>query len=70
MQHFFAFSLGLSILSVVLALFIPESPRYLYEKKEFGKLRETLSFIAKINGAKLGNNYFVDKQVQEGMLIE
>lgn len=49
------------VLSIIIAtttligsFFIPESPRYLYERKEYSKLRKTLLRIAKFNGVEMG----------------
>jgi len=36
-------------LGLVLSLFLPESPQYLYDQKRFDECRESLSFIEKIN---------------------
>ncbi len=33
-------------------IFVPESPEYLYEKKEFQKAKQVLIYIAKFNGVK------------------
>lgn len=39
-----------SVLIVVVALFVPESPKYLYEKGELVKFRKAMQTIARFNG--------------------
>ena len=53
MQHILIMSLAFSVLAIFASFLVPESPRYLYERKYFGELRENLKGIAKINGVKL-----------------
>lgn len=36
--------------STILSLFIPESPRYLYSKNDWFKLKKNLNYIATVNG--------------------
>jgi hypothetical protein len=39
----------LTLVCVITTFFIPESPKYLYEKRNYKKARDTLYFIAKCN---------------------
>jgi MFS family permease len=54
-----------SIIFVVLAFFIPESPKYLYARKMYSELRKNLDFIAKINKTKMPENYYIDTEYEE-----
>lgn len=54
MQHILIVGLVFSVLSVVLTLFVPESPKYLYERGKYDELRENLAYIARFNGKSMG----------------
>ena len=41
---------------------MPESPRYLYERKLFDELRVNLDGIARTNGVKMPMNYLFDTE--------
>lgn len=51
-------------LSVILTLFIPESPKYLFEKRMFPELRKTMGSIAKFNRVKMGH-YTIEGEVSK-----
>ncbi|CAI2361450.1 unnamed protein product [Moneuplotes crassus] len=51
--------LFLSVISAILTLYLPESPKFLYEKKRYKELRKTLSQICEINGTKLKSNFLI-----------
>lgn len=39
------------IITMIVALFfLPESPQYLYSKQKYDEARESLKYIAKVNG--------------------
>jgi len=42
---------------VVAVLVLPESPKYLYSKQRFDEARDSLKYIAKINGKKMTKNF-------------
>ena len=39
----------ISAIGLLITYFTPESPRYLYSKKNWEKLRESFTFIQKVN---------------------
>ena len=47
---FEVFGVGLNAVVVVLILFLPESPKFLYAQKRWSELRESLNLIARVNG--------------------
>jgi hypothetical protein len=44
-------------LSFILTMFLPESPRYYYEKRDMVKLRQEFENIAKFNNQTMPENY-------------
>ena len=52
-----------SVLAFVSSLFIPESPRYLYAKKDWIQLRKVIKAIAKFNGTKMNQYYFIGEDM-------
>ena len=65
--------LWIGIISVILLIiFIPESPKWLYTWKNFSKSREILAYVAKFNGVdkdtiqdQITNASFVDDVTEE-----
>ena len=45
-------------------LFAPESPRYLYAKKDWKNLRKVIKTIAKVNGSNMSHSYAIDEEVK------
>ena len=45
-------------------LFAPESPRYLYAKKDWKNLRKVIRTIAKVNGSNMNHSYAIDEEVK------
>ena len=45
-------------------LFAPESPRYLYAKKDWKNLRKVIRTIAKVNGSNMSHSYVIDEEVK------
>jgi hypothetical protein len=56
----------------LILLFLPESPKWLYEKKEYGKCYKVINYMAKMNG-KPGNIgrelLFIEVEENEGVEI-
>lgn len=52
------------IISLLWSFFIPESPRYLYAKKDFPALRKNLKTIAHWNGSSMDTDYNIDEEVK------
>lgn len=46
-------------------LFIPESPRYYYDTKQYDKLRELVLKFAKYNSIYMNPDFDIDKEVKE-----
>ena len=44
--------------------FVPESPRYLYAKKDWKNLRKVIRTIAKVNGSNMSHSYAIDEEVK------
>jgi MFS family permease len=59
-QWLLIYSLSANFITAMAALFIPESPLYLYSAKDFDKTRESLTMIAKFNGSN--SEQFSDKE--------
>ncbi|CAI2383724.1 unnamed protein product [Moneuplotes crassus] len=51
-----------SLLSLALCMLIPESPKYLYEKKRWKELREVISSIANFNNVKMDETYLIKEE--------
>ena len=50
--------------ATIAAMFVPESPLFLYEKEEYDRARAIINSIARINGSSLKNeNWRFDKEV-------
>ncbi|CAI2363647.1 unnamed protein product [Moneuplotes crassus] len=64
MQHFLLAGLVLSFTAIPLTMMVPESPKYLFEKKCFVELRKNLAYIARFNGVSMG-----DYQIEGEALI-
>mmetsp|Transcript_20357 Transcript_20357/g.18026 ORF Transcript_20357/g.18026 Transcript_20357/m.18026 type:complete len:83 (+) Transcript_20357:663-911(+) len=64
-QQILVLSIVFAALGTILSFFIPESPRYLYERKFYKDLRKNLSFIAKINGTTMEENYLFETESRE-----
>lgn len=47
------------------SFFIPESPRFFYEKKRYLELRELIRKFAKSNNVIMDHDYDIDKEVEE-----
>ena len=56
--------LSLNVLTVICLLFIPESPKFLYEKKRFDEVRQVFQKIANINGLKINFNFKFDYELE------
>ena len=54
-------SLVLPFITFFFSFLIPESPRYLYAKKDWKGLRKSLHTISRINGVKM-NHYLIDEE--------
>ena len=61
-QYILILGLALSVTFLCISYFMPESPRYLYERKLFDELRENINGIAKVNGVKMPENYVFDTE--------
>ena len=61
----YAFPLILSPIILILCLFIPESPRFYYEKRKYKELRNLIRKFAESNLIKMDPNYDIDKEVKE-----
>lgn len=63
---------GVGIFVLMLAVFVlPESPKYLYSKQMFQEARESLKFIAWLNGVSTFTDLFVfDNEMVEQPVIE
>ena len=48
-KQIFSVTLFLPLIAFVMIFFIPESPRYLYSRKRYTELDETMKYIAKVN---------------------
>ena len=48
-KQIFSVTLFLPLIAFVMMFFIPESPRYLYSRKRYTELDETMRYIAKVN---------------------
>lgn len=44
---------------------IPESPKYLYERRFFHELRKNIDLFARINKVKMDENYLIDIEEEE-----
>ncbi|CAI2362642.1 unnamed protein product [Moneuplotes crassus] len=54
-----------ALIALCFSLVIPESPRYLYEKKMWKELREAISFIASFNKVEMDEAYLIDEQEKD-----
>ena len=54
-------------ISIFLTLLIPESPKYLYAKKDWSQLHQALSSIARVNGK---NVFITEESVQQDPSIK
>ena len=61
-QNVLIFSIILSFIATAVSCIVPESPRYLYERKLFTQLRENLESISRINGANMNENYLFEDE--------
>ena len=50
--YFMWFAVGLACVTSVFAYWLPESPRYLYGINNLDKCRDTLAYIARMNGVQ------------------
>jgi hypothetical protein len=48
---------------LILVFYVPESPRFCYERKKYSELRDIIKRIAKSNGVNMNHNYDIDKEV-------
>ncbi len=59
---------GLTLISApilcILTFFIPESPRYLYERKMYPELRVLIKKFADSNGVRMSQEYDIDKEIE------
>ena len=62
-------SMIFSTISFVLSIFIPESPRYLYAKKNWKGFRKVIKTIAEINQTKMKHDYEIDEEVKNRISI-
>ena len=46
-------SMVLQVLSFIVTFYVPESPRYLYARQDWKKLRKVLKTISKVNGVAM-----------------
>ena len=51
------------VISFVISFFIPESPRYLYAKKDWKGVRKVVKTMSRINGADMETHYFIDEEI-------
>ncbi|CAI2360036.1 unnamed protein product [Moneuplotes crassus] len=70
LQDMFTVGLALSMVSPIMTFFIPESPKYLYEKKMYPELRETLSSISATNRVEMGQYYVKGEVSLESMELQ
>ena len=68
MKNITIFGIVFSVIAIILWLFIPESPRYLYEKKKYEELRGTLMTIARVNKIHLKDDNFFKYENKETMV--
>ncbi|CAI2364767.1 unnamed protein product [Moneuplotes crassus] len=61
----YSFAIIMAPLLCVLTFFIPESPRYYYERRMYPQLRNLIRKFAKTNGAKMDHNYDIDKEIED-----
>ena len=52
------------LISFMISFFIPESPRYLYAKKNWKELRKVIKTIARINGTKMNHDYAIEGEIK------
>ena len=58
-------SLIIPIIAFVSSFFLPESPRYLYAKRDWKGLRKVIKTIARINGVNMDHDYLIDQELKE-----
>ena len=58
-KHIYFSALIFPVIAFAMSFFIPESPRYLYTKKKYKSLNNTLKYISRVNGVK----YQLDSQI-------
>lgn len=51
-------------IGLIFLWFLPESPRYLYERKMFTRLREVIKQYARVNGSNMDHDYKIDEEVK------
>ena len=56
-KYWYIFAIIISVICLPFVYYIPESPKYLYEKGRFYELRSVIKRIAKTNGVKMDENY-------------
>ena len=60
----------ISVVSFPMVFFIPESPKFLYEKGRYSELRKVIKRIASFNKSKMSQNYVLDHAVERASHIE
>lgn len=63
------FGISVNALCVVVGFFLPESPKFLYESKQYDKCREVLRYISKFNGVNKPVASKFDREVAETVEI-
>lgn len=66
-NNFIAFGLA-TVSLVAVTLFMPESPRFLFSRKEFAKCKDVIGQIAKVNGTEdqISNNFDFEVELNRG----
>jgi hypothetical protein len=54
-----------AVVATIALFFIPESPKFLYEKRRFDECRKVFNYIARFNRVKIDFKFKFDLEVEE-----
>lgn len=68
-KHFYIITLVISWITCPFVFFLPETPRFLYEKGRYHELRAVIKRIAKFNNSNMNHDYSIDRAVERATSI-
>lgn len=55
----------INIILTILAFTIPESPKFVFEKKDYNRVRKILAYVAKFNRVKFDQDFKFIPEIKE-----